>query len=89
MSFTDQKPRIATEKYCKAPWGGVENGELFRCYMCGHRFKPGDIFRWVSAVHLGTNNLVVCDKCDGPDILQRWVDRVKEYEERFWWAGNN
>jgi hypothetical protein len=86
MSFTDQKPRIVTEKEYHGKWGGYTDGRRFRCYMCGHRFQIGDIFRWVCPKNSGVINFMVCEKCDGPDIVDRWIERVKELETKFWWA---
>jgi len=89
MSFTDQKPRLVTEKMCPGNWGGYKDGRMFRCNMCGHYFKVGDTFRWVMATSRGVTNMMVCEECDGPDILDRWVERIKEYKDskdKFWWA---
>lgn len=89
MSFTDEKPRVVTKERYPGNWGGYKDGRKFRCSMCGHYFKIGDIFRWVMGTRKGVLNLMVCEKCDGPDILDRWVERVKEYEDnkdKFWWA---
>jgi hypothetical protein len=83
MSFTDQKPRIATADDLKANWGGSPSGQRFRCYMCGHRFVVGDQWRWVSGK--GTINFLVCAECDGPDIFVRWTEHVAESQKRFWW----
>lgn len=83
MSFTDQKPRIATEKDCKAKWGGYKNGDRFRCYLCGHKFKPGDTWRWVYSQKY--MNFLVCDSCDGDDVQERWIAANKELREKFWW----
>ena len=83
MSFTDQKPRVVTEKELKAPWGGYRDGRKFRCYLCGHRFKLGDTFRWVlSRKYM---NLMTCGKCDGDDVLERWHKHVEEAKEKYWW----
>lgn len=89
MSFTDQKPRVVTEKHCPGHWGGYKDGRKFRCYMCGHYFKVGDTFRWIMGDKKCNTNMMVCGKCDGPDIRYRWAKRVKEYrdlKEKFWWA---
>lgn len=86
MSYTDQKTRVVTEKEYPGKWGGYTDGRRFRCYMCGHFFKIGDIFRWVMGTKRGIPNLVVCDKCDCSDILDKWVKRLKEAETKFWWA---
>jgi len=94
MSFTDQKARIATEKDCQARWGGEGPGVEFRCYICGHKFIPGDIWRWVYSAGrtfqvdgktCGLINFLVCSTCDGDDILDRWVKHSEEGYQRFWW----
>jgi hypothetical protein len=86
MSFTDQKPRIATEQDCAAEWGGGPNGKRFRCNLCGHKFVPGDVWRWVYGGPVKLINFLVCEKCDGSDVMSRWVEANKELRERFWWA---
>jgi len=71
MSFTDQKPFVVTEEQTKVHWGGG-----FWCKLCGHRFKAGDTARWVyanSTPGAGCGNFMVCDKCDGPDVLKRGI----------------
>ena len=88
MSFTDQKRRIATKEDCSALWNGQKNGEAFRCYLCGHRFAPGDGWRWVytggiyyerDGKRFGVTNLMTCDACDGDDVISRWVDLNQSY----------
>lgn len=83
MSFTDQKPRIATEKDCNLKWAGDKKN--FRCYMCGHTFLPGDQWRWVCATHKGTTNFLVCKDCDGEDVLDRWIRHVENGKIKYWW----
>jgi len=83
MSFTDQKPRTATEEHVNARWGGEPKGKRFRCYMCGHKFVVGDVWRWVMSKRY--SNFVVCEKCDGPDVLERWYTTIDELKTRFWW----
>ena len=85
MSFMDQKPRVVTEREYPGNWGGYKDGRRFRCYMCGHYFKIGDIFRWVCPGNRSVGNLMVCENCDGPDIVDRWVERIKELDTKFWW----
>lgn len=95
-TFTDQKRHIATEADCKASWGGEKNGGRFRCYLCGHRFKPGDGFRWIATGgkyyttdegrKFGTINFKTCDACDGPDVIERWLDRNREFSSAKFWA---
>jgi len=95
MSFTDQKPHIATEETCQAPWGGHRDGSHFRCCLCGHRFKPGDTYRWqCGSGHTyefegrtyGTRNFLVCQSCDGDDVIGRWIEQLKDWMRRFWWS---
>jgi hypothetical protein len=84
-NFTDQKMRVATAEECSARWGGVADGYLFRCYLCGHRFQAGDKWRWVYGCGNGVANFMTCDSCDGPDVLERWVARNEEAVRCFWW----
>ena len=87
MSFTDQKPRIATEQDVTAPWAGAKNGKYFRCYLCGHKFKVGDQYRFVFGQTLG--NFMVCQDCDSEDIMQKWASHHAEWEKlrngKFWY----
>jgi hypothetical protein len=85
VSFTDQKPRVATAEECSDRWGGEGMGKRFRCYLCGHRFKPGDMWRWVYSTHQCAMNFLTCARCDGSDVLARWLAQVEEAESRFWW----
>ena len=88
MSFTDGKRRVATAKDVAAVWGGG-----FLCGLCGQDFKEGDGFRWQygssrSFDHngrtLGVRNFLVCDACNGDDVLDRWIARHQEfYSPRF------
>ncbi len=85
-NFTDQKQRIATEEDCDGPWGGEKHGKRFRCYLCGHKFVPGDKWRWVcAAASVALYNLLVCEQCDGEDVLERWQRQNDEATQRFWW----
>ena len=86
MSFADQKPRIVTEKEVALPWNG--NKRNFRCYLCGHRFQVGDTWRFVFGGGR-TGNLLVCDTCDGPDVIERYLAMAKEHKERFWHFAEN
>ena len=84
MSFTDQKHRVATEEHVKAKWGGVSNGKLFRCYLCGYKFKVGDTWRWVCSKVF--HNFLVCEKCDGPDINEKWAKHIEELKTKYWFV---
>ena len=89
MSFTDQKPRIATEEETRQPWSGGKNGKYFRCYLCGHKFIPGDQYRFVFGKNTG--NLMVCQPCDGTneEVQDKWDKLHKEFSElavgKFWY----
>lgn len=88
-SFTDQKPRIATEKDCRGQWAlRSKPGEGFRCYLCGHRFVPGDVWRFVYNPGRGINFLV-CGTCDSPDVLDRFREHFirgsRMLRDEFWW----
>jgi len=95
MSFTDQKPRIATKEDRQSIWSGGRRGENFRCYLCGHKFKEGDYWRWqycygrfakIDGKKIGLINFLVCKGCDGDDVLDRWVKNIEELYQRFWWV---
>ena len=86
MSFTDQKQRVATTKDCQSEWNGGKGGERFRCFLCGHKFKVGDKWRWVAMT--GYINFLTCDSCDGEGVRDRWAERCKKYasmlKNEFW-----
>ena len=83
-NILDQKPHVATEKDCQAPWSGVKGGKRFRCYLCGHKFEAGDTFRFVYGQGK-TINFLVCDKCDGEDVFERWLEHHRIAYEKYWW----
>jgi len=92
MSFTDQKPFIVDERMPTLPWGGMTNGDNFRCSWCGHRFKAGDTARWIFT-NTGeplckglSGNPFVCSSCDGPrdDLLLR-LQQMREEAKKYWW----
>ncbi len=91
-SFTNGKPRVATAEDLKRPWGGVRDGSRFRCYLCGHRFKVGDTYRWQftnSINDAASGNPFVCESCDGPDVIARWTAHCADFERdsggKWWW----
>lgn len=86
-SFTDGKPRIATQEDLQANWGGGRSGEYFRCCLCGYRFKEGDYWRWqyTNDIPGAGGNPLVCKKCDGPDVIEKWKQMHKEAKGRMWW----
>lgn len=84
MSFTDQKPRIATEKEVPGNWGGYKDGRYFRCYLCGYKFKVGDYWRWIYSKK--NINPIVCKTCDTEDVLEKWENANIELNQRFWWV---
>lgn len=93
MSFTDQRRFVVTATDVARKWG--LDGQGFRCGLCGHRFAEGDGVRWVYGNNRNFStdeghthavcNFMTCDACDGPDVLDRWVDLNREfYSARFW-----
>jgi hypothetical protein len=85
MSFTDQKPRVVTEKDLKASWGGYADGMRFRCYLCGHKFTIGDIWRWIYAGKNGYTNFMVCESCDHENVIDDWIKANEELKQKYWW----
>ncbi len=74
MSFTDQKPFVVTEKQLSQRWGTRTKDGALMCNICGHKFNEGENARWVYAngeSSNGSGNFFTCDKCDGPDVLER------------------
>lgn len=92
MSFTNGLRWTATASDVVRKWGLDGNG--FRCGLCGHRFQVGDGVRWqygagrsfkVDGKTYGVCNFKVCDDCDGPDVLDRWVAlHIDFYSDKFW-----
>ena len=89
MSFTNQKPRIATKKDIHANWNCGKNGKYFRCHLCGYKFIEGDYWRCVLGSSKNLTNFLVCKKCDGEDVLDKWEKANKEAKGRFWWVNDN
>jgi hypothetical protein len=81
LSFTDQQPRIATEKDCTGNWSGGKNGKYFRCGLCGYRFKVGDYWRWIYAGSICHTNFLVCEPCDGSNVLEKRKEQYGEYQQ--------
>ena len=99
MSFTNQKPFIATKTVIKEPWSGCEairdenTGELYnpalRCRLCGYRFKEGDKVRFIQAGAVHLPNFFVCHNCD-PDqdngrVLRQALIDYNFAKEKFWY----
>ena len=87
MSFTDGKQFVATEHHCQLRWSGARPGVRFRCGICGHKFEPGDVVRFVYTNNLPGygGNPLVCATCDGPDVIARWKALCDEAASpRFW-----
>lgn len=80
--FTNEEPFIVTE-YDVTTF----NPAQFRCFLCGHHFKEGDTCRWVysSATSGSLGNILVCPKCDGADVVARWVTACREAQTKYWW----
>jgi hypothetical protein len=72
----DQRPTLVTESLLRLPWRGI-GARAFGCYLCGHNFEVGDVFRW--QLMSGTINFMVCVErvdgepgCDGDDVCERF-----------------
>lgn len=91
-SFTNGKPRIATAQDCNIRWAGGRDGKYFRCYLCGHKFKEGDQFRWVFTNNIpgAGGNPIVCASCDADNesVIAKWKSLQEEYKKaasgKFW-----
>lgn len=86
----DGKPQIATKEHCNAPWSG--NKRNFRCGLCGYQFKVGDYWRFVytNSIPGYGGNPLVCNKCDGPDVIEKWKALCDEWRkiwksDKFWY----
>lgn len=92
--FTDGKPRVATEEDCNLPWSSKAPGVAFRCGFCGHKFVPGDYWRWVftNDIKNAPGNPFVCDTCDCEDIKDKWIEKWNTWRRlndiEFWWFNN-
>lgn len=86
-TFTNGKRRVATAQDMQTKWG--LDGKSFHCYLCGHWFREGDGWRWQYAGGVrvkdedgktwGVTNFMVCDECDGPDVIDRWKKLNEEF----------
>lgn len=90
-TFTNQKRFVCDDEDCRMTWNGAAQGERFRCFLCGHRFRAGDGVRWISTSTKSPDyafpikNILVCDTCDTPDVIDRWIARVQAfYSDEFW-----
>lgn len=72
MSFTDQKPFVATKDDTPQKWGGC-----FHCGICGKEFIPGSVVRWVYGARVSTN-FFTCVNCDD-DPLKHRVKMLAEH----------
>ena len=70
---------IVTEKELNLSWSGRKDN--FRCGLCGDKFKVGEGFRMVFTNNLAGygGNPLVCDKCDGADVIERWKKLWDEF----------
>lgn len=95
MSFTDGKRFVVSSEDTKQGWAGGENGSRFRCNLCGHKFVSGDGCRFQYMGYetyighdrkkYGVPNILVCDPCDGPEVINDWINTIMEFNsDRFW-----
>lgn len=91
MSFTDGKPRVATEEDVHANWSGGKDGKYFRCGLCGHKFVVGDYWRFVFTNNIpgAAGNPLVCKDCDGyhegVHVIERWKKMCEDSRTKYWW----
>jgi len=88
-NFTNCKPFIVTVADIKKPWSGGQDGKYFRCYLCGHKFVPGDVARWEYTNNTpgAGGNPMVCQRCDGSrdEVIAKWRALQAEFRgPRFW-----
>ena len=89
--FTDQKPRIVTEKDLNGMWYGGKKGKYFRCSLCGYKFQLGDYWRFVYAGNVHLANLLVCKNCDDENekVLKKWKVMHEEIKTKYWYFVKN
>lgn len=80
---------LATKKDLTLHWSGGKAGKRFRCHMCGDKFKEFDYWRCIYTNSLEGGkyggNPLVCVKCDGDNVLDRWKVLCNEaYSPKFW-----
>lgn len=86
--FLKGVPWIADEADCQTSWSGGKNGKYFRCYLCGHKFIPGDRVRVVYSNNTPAHgNPKVCENCDAGDeeVLAEWQRMHNEAKTKYWW----
>jgi hypothetical protein len=77
-------PRPATAQDFLSRWSGFNDARMFRCHLCGKRFAEGDIFAIIFAPS-PAGNALICERCDGPDVVERWLQRVRHIQAEAWW----
>ena len=91
-SFTDRKPFVVTPSDIQKPWSGGKHGKYFRCYLCSHKFKPGDVARWeyTNDTPKAGGNPMVCRQCDGTreEVISRWKQLKSEFNSPKFWSMN-
>lgn len=91
MSFTDGKPFTVTAEHVTLNWSGGPNGRWFRCNLCGHKFKAGDVARWqfTNDIPGAGGNPLVCEQCDGSKekIVAEWksMHEHAKPDGKMWW----
>jgi len=90
VSWTDGTQQVATEEHLRARSLCGKPGEYFRCCMCGYKFKLGDKWRWqfTNNVKGAGGNPIVCAKCDGPDVVERWAKKIASQNDDSNWYFN-
>jgi hypothetical protein len=97
VGILDGQQHIVDAEMCNRKWGGSPAGLKFRCALCGHKFVPGNIVRFVitntrvaSEAGAPSGNPFVCSKCDGTNeyVYTKLKDMKEEWnkiKQQFWW----
>lgn len=78
MSLFDGKFHVMSKEFIEAR---IRYKKNCCCALCGCEFKEGDPHKWIyanSTPHAGCGNFMICEKCDGPDALQRGIESCKQ-----------
>lgn len=85
--------KVVTEKTIAAyKRKGETSRNSCRCYLCGHAFKVGEIMSLANGNSTpdkrSLHNFLVCEACDGEDVLDRWIEHCKEGVKKYWWMSS-
>jgi len=82
-------PGCVPNKRARSPGSSDRDKPVFRCFLCGHRFVPGDVVRWqfTNDIPGAAGNPLVCKACDGTkdEVVAKWKAMHAEANGRMWW----